>query len=251
MRLVSIRQGFDPRDFALVALGGGGPVHAIPLAQELSIGTIVVPRHPGVLSAAGLLSAPIEHEVSVGFPRDLDDTGIDALRAAFADLDARCARLMDAEEVAPGRVHVTHAADVCYVGQSHYLQVTVDLAAADPLDDLYRRFIDTHEQVFGYSTPSPARLVNLRSVHQAGGDSAPDAAHAQAAAGSRAAGERAVILDDPDTPRRIPVLDRTGLAPGQVVHGPAILEQADTTTVVYDGWTARVLDAGPLLLTRS
>ncbi len=77
MRLVSIRQGFDPRDFALVALGGAGPVHAVPLAEELSMSTVVVPRHPGVLSAAGLLSAPVEHEVSVGFPRDIADTTVD------------------------------------------------------------------------------------------------------------------------------------------------------------------------------
>ena len=95
MRLVSIRQGFDARDFALVPLGGGGAVHALPLAEELGIDTVVVPRHPGVLSAAGLLLAPIEHEVFVGFPADLSDTSADALRATLDRLDARCARLMD------------------------------------------------------------------------------------------------------------------------------------------------------------
>jgi len=250
MRLVSIRQGFDPRDFALVALGGAGPVHATALAEELSIATIVVPRHPGVLSAAGLLSAPVEHEVAMGFPRDLDDTPIDALRGALADLDVRCAALMADEEVDAGAVRIAHVADVCYVGQSHYLQVALDLGASDPIADLYQRFIDTHEKVFGYSTASPARLVNLRSIHAAGGA----ATHAVPAAPStspRPQSRRRVILDDPRAPREVAVLDRASLAPEQVVHGPVVIEQADTTTVIHEGWSARVLPSGHLLATRN
>ena len=88
MRLVSIRQGFDPRDFSLVALGGGGPLHACALAEELDITRIIIPRHPGVLSAAGLLAAPVEHEVSVGFPHDLDSVDWQDVRQTFASLDA-------------------------------------------------------------------------------------------------------------------------------------------------------------------
>ena len=107
MRLVSIRQGFDPRDFALVALGGAGPVHAAPLAEELSIATVVVPRHPGVLSATGLLSAPVEHEVAVGFPRDIEDTTVDEIRATLHRLDQRCAALMAGEDVTPDEVRIT------------------------------------------------------------------------------------------------------------------------------------------------
>ncbi|MFT5172757.1 MAG: N-methylhydantoinase A, partial [Gammaproteobacteria bacterium] len=170
MRLVSIRQGFDPREFALVPLGGGGAVHALPLAEELGIDSVVVPRYPGVLSAAGLLLAPIEHEVSVGFPRDLNNSTADDVRASLDRLDARCAQLMNAEDITPAQVRIAHAADVCYVGQSHYLEVSVDLNEADPLHGIYQRFIQAHEQIFGYSTTSPARLVNLRSVHQSGGE---------------------------------------------------------------------------------
>ncbi len=248
MRLVSIRQGHDPRDFALVALGGAGPLHAVALARELSITTVVVPRHPGVLSAAGLLGAPVEHEASAGFPRDLADTDLAALSAAFADLDARCAALMKAEAIAPGSVHVTHAADVCYVGQSHYLQVPVDLAAPDPLEALYRSFVQAHEQVFGYATDTPARLVNLRSVHQA---------HAGAPYGPAASSEarprdeRRVVLDDPAAPVTVPIVDRAALATGQRLDGPAVVEQADSTTVIPAGWTARVVDGGHLVVSRS
>ena len=84
IRLVSIRRGLDPRRFTLVALGGAGPIHATALAAELGIGSVLIPRHPGVLSAAGLLAAPIEHEVATAFPRPLADLD-------FADVRDGCA----------------------------------------------------------------------------------------------------------------------------------------------------------------
>jgi N-methylhydantoinase A/oxoprolinase/acetone carboxylase beta subunit len=248
MRLVSIQQGFDPRDFALVPLGGAGPVHALPLAAELGIDTVLVPRHPGVLSAAGLLLAPIEHEMSVGLPKDLDDIDRQELCAPLARLDAQCAELMSAEDVTPAQVRISHAADVCYVGQSHYLEVSVDLAAPDPLQAIYQSFVAMHEQIFGYSTASPARLVNLRSVHQAGGGTAATGSAPARAHDGRADASRAVIFDDPVMPLATPVLDRATLGPGQEVTGPAIIEQPDTTTIVHPGWRATVLDDGSLRL---
>ena len=92
IRLVSIRRGFDPRRFTLVALGGAGPIHATALAAELGIGSVLIPRHPGVLSAAGLLAAPIEHEVSIAFPRPLAGLDFADVRAVLNELDGACAR---------------------------------------------------------------------------------------------------------------------------------------------------------------
>ncbi len=97
MRLVSIRRGLDPRRFTLVALGGAGPIHATSLAAELGIGNVLIPRHPGVLSAAGLLAAPIEHEMAIAFPRPLAGLDIAAVRRVLDGLDRTCAGLM-AEE---------------------------------------------------------------------------------------------------------------------------------------------------------
>jgi len=260
MRLVSIRQGFDPRDFALVALGGAGPVHAVPLAEELNMSTVVVPRHPGVLSAAGLLSAPVEHEMAVGFPRDLADTTLDEVRTVLEQLHQRCAALMAGEDfkvnvnvnsTAAEEVRVTYAADVCYVGQSHYLAVPIDLSVPDPLADIYQRFMQTHEQVFGYCTASPARLVNLRAVHQArGGEGAP-LPQAPSSKANPVRIEREVILDDPDAPARVPIYDRAALSHGQGFEGPAIIEQADTTTVVYPGWSVEIANGGNLILRKA
>ncbi|HXW27395.1 MAG TPA: hydantoinase/oxoprolinase family protein, partial [Xanthobacteraceae bacterium] len=101
IRLVSIRQGYDPRRFTLLPLGGGGPLHACALAEELGIARIIVPPNPGVLSAAGLLAAPIEHEVTVALPRAVDELDIGEVRAVLDRLDGRCGALMAQENVPP------------------------------------------------------------------------------------------------------------------------------------------------------
>src|SRR5579863_2289177 len=117
MRLVSIGRGIDPRGYTLVPLGGAGPLHAAALAAELGIPRILVPPHPGVLSAAGLLAAPIEHELSGAFPCLLAGADEAELQTMLGELDAGCARLMDGEGVAPGTRTIRHFADVCYIGQ--------------------------------------------------------------------------------------------------------------------------------------
>ena len=257
MRLVTIQQGFDPREFALVALGGAGPVHACALAGELGITTIVVPLHPGVLSADGLLAAPIEHEVSVGFPRDLSRTSMTEVRAVIARLDTRCAGLMAGESVEDAHIKVAYSADVCYVGQSHFLQVGFEPASDDALESIYARFIALHEQVYGYATEVPARIVNLRTVHRASASSPPDPPP-PVASGPRVdddeskagAVHRNVIFDDAKRPLPTPIYKRSNFSVGQLFEGPAIVEQADTTTVVHPGWSVEVLQHGNLKLVR-
>jgi len=247
MRLVSIRQGFDPRDFSLVPLGGGGPVHAIPLAEELDIRCIVVPRHPGVLSAAGLLSAPIEHEMAAGFPHDLDAVDLTVLRGVLDKLDMACAELMQNERVQRSRVSINYSADVCYIGQSHYLEVPVDLSEHDPLTAIYEAFVATHQQVFGYATQSRARLVNLRSVHRVDRDTIKALPPVSNAAPERSV-SREVTVGEAGASVSADVFARDRLQAGQTITGPAIIEQSDTTTIVYLGWQAQVQANGDLKL---
>ena len=122
IRLVSIGRGIDPREYSLLPLGGGGPLHATALARELGIARIAVPLHPGVLSAAGLLHAPIEHEVAAAFPRPLAGLAWPEVHGVLERLDAACARLMASEGVPRERRSVHYFADVCYVGQSYHLE---------------------------------------------------------------------------------------------------------------------------------
>src|SRR5262249_2265063 len=123
IRLVSIRQGHDPRRFTLLALGGGGALHACALAEALGVRRILVPRHPGVLSAEGLLAAPVEHEVSIALPRALDELDLVEARRTLERLDARCRTLMAQESISAGDVVQRYFADVCYTGQAYHLEI--------------------------------------------------------------------------------------------------------------------------------
>ncbi len=248
IRMVSIRQGFDPRQFTLLALGGAGPVHATALARELGIGRIVVPRIPGVLSAGGLLDAPVEHEVSAALGKALNSLGKREVASVLEQLDAQCTALMNHEQMTDVDRAVFHFADVCYVGQSHHLEVPLDLAAADPLGALYRGFLVAHERVYGHSAELPARIVNLRSVHQARYlGNANDTVYRPS--GAEAHKRTAMIrLDGERHPVEAMVYDRAALDVGQSITGPAILEQADTTTVIGKGWRGTVSNQGNVVL---
>src|SRR5262249_38906930 len=136
IRLVSIRQGYDPRRFTLLPLGGAGALHACALAEELGIARIIVPPNPGVLSAAGLLAAPVEHEVSSALPRAIGEVTLAEVRDGLDRLDARCAALMAQESVTPGEVVRNYYADVCYAGQAYYLEVPFAPHALDPFAGL-------------------------------------------------------------------------------------------------------------------
>ena len=280
IRLVSVRQGFDPREFTLVAMGGAGPLHACALAADLGIARVLVPRHPGVLSAAGLLAAPIEHEVSVAYGESFAGLPMTPLRRIVAELDAAARTLMEREGLEPDEIEVLHFADVCHVGQGYFLEVPFDPGAEDGIDRLYADFLVAHERVHGHAVEAPARFVNLRAVHRqrmpdpeaapmsggTGPSRSPDAGsgHSGVAIGpgsdgprtgpAKVAGGRSGgvgssalrMVRFPDEPVRVRtrIVARDPLAVGDRLRGPAIVEQDDTTTLIPPGWTAVVGDGG-------
>jgi N-methylhydantoinase A/oxoprolinase/acetone carboxylase beta subunit len=242
IRLVSVGRGIDPRDYALLPLGGGGPMHACALADELGIRSIIVPAHPGVLSAAGLLGAPVEHEVAAAFPCQLTALDLRTLAAAVDDLDGRCGALMAAEGVAGAEVR--HYADICYIGQSYHLEVP--LPDGSDARSLYDSFLVTHARVYGHSTEVPAKIVNLRTVHRS--RTGEVATHAIGVAIARPSVVRAIRIGTGQVEAAI--WQRDAIAEDMPIPGPAIIEQADTTTLVEPGWTARLTSGDALLLER-
>lgn len=245
MRLVSIGRGIDPRDYALLPLGGAGPIHAAALAGELGITRIVVPPHPGVLSAAGLLAAPIEHEVSAAFSRPLAGADWGEVQAALAALDLRCIRLMAGEGVAPDSIAARHFADLCYVGQGYHLEIPLSVDAPEPLAALYRDFLAAHDRVYGYAAEAPARFVNLRAVHRV---ALPSPVIGRVAAPARPTRSRRVLINPAIGFETAAVYDRAALVAGERFAGPAVVEQPDTTTLVPGGWWCRVAPDFHLLL---
>ena len=274
IRLVSVRQGFDPREFTLVAMGGAGPLHACALATDLGIARVIVPRHPGVLSAAGLLAAPIEHEVSVAYGEPLAGLSMTPVRHIVAELDAAGRKLTEREGLAPDEIEILHFADVCHVGQGYFLEVPFDPGADDGLERLYADFLATHERVHGHAVEAPARFVNVRAVHRQrmsgsaaspvpggtgpaespGAGTSSDGSHDAA----RTGGGRGECMDSgdtrmvrfPDEPGRIEtrIVARDSIVADGRLRGPAIVEQDDTTTLIPPGWSALAGDGGVLTL---
>jgi N-methylhydantoinase A/oxoprolinase/acetone carboxylase beta subunit len=254
IRLVSICRGYDPREFALVALGGAGPVHACALAEELGIERIIIPLTPGVLSAQGLLDAPIEHEASNAFGCAMLDLDPNELRPVLSTLDDQCAAMMALENVPGTSITTRYSADICYVGQSHFLEVSLDLDAESPIELLRQRFLEQHDRVYGYAFEAPTQIVNLRAVHRS--DTSGGAARNQStlvdsvAEKSTPAKIRSVQIPGATPLQPTSIYERSHITPGTKIRGPGIVEQPDTTTVVNPGWLAEAAAEGSMLLTR-
>lgn len=253
IRVISVEQGFDPRQFALVAFGGAGPLLAAPLAAELGMATVLVPEGPGLLCALGLLVADIRSDFSMTRIMKLEDADAEALDAAFEPVLADVARWFEQERVAPEDRTIERAIDMRYVGQSHELTVAVPdgPAAASGLDTLVAAFRQEHERVYGYAPDAPVQLVTFRAVARARVAVPPQPSSGAGGSDAERAriGVRQAWFPQTGTYMETPVYDRAGLGPGASIDGPAIVEQMDTTTVVMPGQTLRADDHGNLVLT--
>lgn len=248
IRLVSTRKGFDPRNFVLVPLGGGGGTHATALADELGIKRIMIPRSPGVLSAQGLLSAPIEHETTRSYRVPLDNLDIGELRGKLAELDAHLDELMALEGVPRAQIEIRYFAELCYVGQSFFLDVPLNVTFSDVRENLATAFVARHHQLYGHAPDAPVMIVSVRSVHRVAQTTAEEGLSNMSTEEGSAASSRPVLFIDQSAYIDTPVFRRSSLAAGQVVEGPVLVEQADTTIVVSPGWQVRVHENGPLIL---
>ena len=249
IRLVSVRRGHDPRDFSLVLLGGAGPVHGGRLARELSIPRLLVPPVPGVLSAQGLLVADVEHDRAETVAVHSDDAEPGSFDETFARLEKRVAARMASDRVPPDEIVTTRFADMRYVGQSYTLEVPLHLnGGTGDLDRAVEQFHADHERVYGYAShESAVEFVNLRLV-QAWGLPKPALRLGEAQGSAPPARERKVHFDELGGLVDTPVVHRSSLRVGEELAGPAIVEQDDTTLVVYPGQTAELDDANNLIV---
>ena len=250
IRLVSVRQGVDPREYALVPLGGAGGIHATSLARELGMSRVLVPRIPGVLAAAGLLAASVEHEISGSFTIPLAEVKTGTLREFLHELDKKAYALMTAEGVSPEEITVSYHADMCYIGQSYFVEIPFDPRSADLVDRLYRDFLTVHDRVYGHSFENPAKIVNLRTVHRARGAEAITEMRFEPKGTDAVIGRRSIHVEGAESQVEAVVYDRDAMRAGDEFMGPAIIQQPDTTTLVEPGWRGNVDEAGNIMLHR-
>ncbi|HKQ64783.1 MAG TPA: hydantoinase/oxoprolinase family protein [Methylomirabilota bacterium] len=247
------RAAVDPRDFALVAFGGAGPVVGALVAREVGIPTVFVPRSPGTLCALGALSADIVNDAVRTVHTRIEPALLeaDALRRQYEALRAELGEWLERFGAGSGPAAFRHAADMRYVGQSYEIDVPVELDWLAPGGgaSVLAAFHRAHERAFGHADrEAPAEIVNLRVQLRA---ERPRVPLVELPAGSAAPAPRTtrrIWLDGRPTEAR--VFDRAALGRGARLRGPAIVEQPDTTVLVPDGHVGEVDRFGNLLLRR-
>jgi N-methylhydantoinase A len=253
IRVVSVRKGYDPRGYTLVAFGGAGPLHAAALARDLGIERVLVPPAPGILCALGLLVAPLRLDLVRTRVALLEATTGSELSQAFEELEQQAAAWLEREGVPPARRRLARAFDMRYAGQNFELTVQAPAAGALDAGALRAAFLGEHERVYGYAAPDePVQVVALRLTACGDRDLPPMPALPPAAGADpqeARTGERPVYVEDTRDFEPTPVYRRERLRAGHRLPGPAIVEQMDSTIVILAGQEARV-DARANLIVR-
>jgi N-methylhydantoinase A len=252
VRSVSVARGHDPRDFAMVAFGGAGPLHAGEIARELHIPILIVPRLPGHFSALGMLLADLRHDYVRTYYKTMSECDFDAVQEIFAAMMKEGADLLTAEGVPPQRMSFERFLDMRYVGQEFPIQTPIsaaDLQRRDP--ELLRGAFDRlHDRRYGHqAVHEPVEVVNLR-LATVGRRERLEFPKINAASGPvRTPLERRdIVLLDPERPADCAIYDRENLSAGQMIRGPAAISEYASTTLLFEGDTLTVAPSGELII---
>ena len=250
LRLVSVEQGYDPRDFALVAFGGAGPLHANALSMLTGAWPVIVPMGAGVLCAYGDATTQIRDEASQTYVRRIDELSVEEFVAELESLRTRARVSFEADGIPEDVQEVEYEADIRYAGQAFQLSmsVTVEDVMSHGLTGLTDEFDRQHEQLFTFAHGKDHEIVMLRAVVKAQNKGMAEITVAKSGA----------PLDDAkihDTKfyyegawHDAVIFDREKLVVGAVIPGPAIVQEMDSTTLILPGHAATVDDIGNLLI---
>ncbi len=249
VRIVSVERGYDPRDFTLLAFGGGGPLHACAVASEIGVRRILVPPLPGVFSAFGLLAADVRSTFTRSLVMPFDAAAWIRVERVLDELQALGDAALSAQGVEPAARSFRREVDLRYAGQSFELTV----AAANGRADAGAAFHARHRQRYGFSAPDePVQVVTARVIALGQTRKPPSAlrpsanVHPSRSAPSEPGRQRDVW--DGAAFVATPVYVRDRLADARILVGPAVVEQYDATTYVAPGWNARTDMYGNLIV---
>ncbi|WGR55936.1 hydantoinase/oxoprolinase family protein (plasmid) [Paracoccus versutus] len=254
IRRVSVERGYDPRDFVLNCAGGATGAHITALAREMGIGKVLVSKLASGLCAFGQIISDVKYNYMAPIAARLE--GAEAakrLDQTFARLEDRGRAELMADDFAPERIGIRRSLDMRYVGQVHECTVSVDPFPIDEaaLDRLKAAFHARHEELYTYAEPhSPVEVVNVESA-VSGAVERPARMRIAQGAGAHAAlsGTREMIFDASGRKHETPVYDGAKLGAGDVVTGPAVIQEVTTTIVIEPGWVAELDGNGVYVVT--
>jgi len=250
LRLVSVEQGFDPRDFALVGFGGAGPLHANALGRLMGSWPVIIPPGPGVLCAYGDATTRVRDEASRTFVRRFGETDDTEVRGILEELAEQAAATLDAEGVPRDEQSALYQLDLRYAGQG--MRLTIDASpdefAASGLAGIGRRFDALHEQQFTFALDTEHELYNLRALVQ-GRETFAQAEQLDGGSGDPSAAvveETTVFVDGRD--QKAKIYDRARLKSGDRISGPAVVTEMDSTTLLLPDHVGEVDHVGNILI---
>jgi N-methylhydantoinase A len=246
VREVSVAKGYDPRDFALVAAGGAGPLHVVAIARELHIPKVVVPLFPSHFSALGMLLADERHDFIRTFYADLATLDFATLLQVHQEMVAEASAALRHATQAQRQIHL----DLRYVGQEFTLQVPVSVEAIAAADraGIRAAFDALYEHRYAHHSPEePVEMVNIR-LALIGKRPRPSFPRLAETGPAKPSHERAVYFADPRKALPCPVYQRATLGAGSKVAGPALIQEHGTTTVLFAQDACAVAPSGELII---
>lgn len=260
IKQISIANGHDPRDFVLLPYGGAGPMHAAAIADELEIDRVLVPIGPGNFAAFGALISDIRFDYTRTRTMQLDDMAAREIAATFSSMESEARDHLRAEGLPDAEVEIGRALGMRYLGQSWELVVDLPSVPADAasqevgknisVEHILEAFADVHDRRFGHRSGGNVEIVSFR-VAAVGRLTKPRLPQLQMATslGRKSIAMRSVYFGGGFV--ECSVHARDDLGPGNIVVGPAVIEESGSTTIVPPGWTARPISHGELLMERS
>jgi len=253
LRLVSVQQGFDPRDFALVAFGGAGPLHANALGKLTGAWPVIIPPSPGVLCAYGDATTSLRDESARTLVRGFNSLTDDSLLAVFTELATSARASLIAEGITEADQTVVYSADVRYHGQGFEIPISVDITAFDGkgggLDALRGAFDTEHERLFSFLlSNNEHELVTVRATVSGPRPGVASVTLAQGGADASSALRSTTTIWVEGKSVEAKVYDRDLLLAGNVIAGPAIVTEMDSTTLILPDHAATVHESGSLLI---
>jgi len=238
IKTVSVEKGYDAREFAIISFGGAGSLHAIDLARELDMSEVVIPLYPGANSAVGLLTADFRYDYSMTFFFKVNELSLDDLNAAYNQLEQQGIEQMEKEKISSGNIRLIRSVDMRYSGQAYELNLPVlgGTLTADSLKSINQQFHSQHKTLYGYAREKEATefvYLRLSSVAILEKPKFLKAALPSKDPSGALKGHRQVYMEGQFV--ETPIYERDRLKPGNTFLGPAVIEQLDTTSMIYQG----------------
>jgi N-methylhydantoinase A len=248
VREVSVQKGYDPREFAMVASGGAGPLHAVAIARELHIPVVIIPRFPAHFSALGMLMADERHDLVRTYLAALDEVDFDALVKICQEMHAEAHAVLKEQRNVRTQIMV----DLRYVGQEFSLSVPIELRQLEAHDaaGMRKAFDDLHERRYAHhAADEPVEMINIRLVAVGERARFEFPSVGQHGSGQVKVARRPVYMGRTDAPVDCAVYHRDRLAPGTEIAGPALIQEYASTTVMFGGDRCEVAETGEIVIT--